>query len=125
MTCAIMACLLKANVSFKKLVAEKLFIVSLCMTCMCMLSYKICVKDVLEALKSLSTFFCENNIRSRRNLRSDIERRSLVINEEFVDCFRQVKEVGNLLTVYTFVAVYSKSCPLIQELLYCKLFCFL
>jgi len=51
------------------------------------------LKDVLEALKSLSSFFDENNIRSRRNLRSDIERRSLVINEEFVECFRQVKEV--------------------------------
>jgi len=53
------------------------------------------VKDVLEALKSLSTFFDENNIRSRRNLRSDIERRSLVINEEFVECFGHVKEVIN------------------------------
>jgi len=57
-----------------------------------------CVKDVLEALKSLSSFFEENNIRSRRNLRSDIERRSLVINEEFVECFRQVKEV--IMTIY-------------------------
>ena len=51
-------------------------------------------QDVLEALKSLSSFFNENNLRSRRNLRSDIERRSLAINEEFVDCFKQVTEVG-------------------------------
>jgi len=61
---------------------------------------------VLEALKSLSGFFSENNIRSRRNLRSDIERRSLVINEEFVDCFQQVKEVIS--------AVSSKSSPVLQ-----------
>ena len=60
-----------------------------------------CFQDVLEALKSLSSFFDENNIRSRRNLRSDIERRSLVINEEFVECFRQVKEV--IATVYFFM----------------------
>jgi len=57
------------------------------------------IQDVLEALKSLSTFFNENNIRSRRNLRSDIERRSLVINEEFVECFKQVKEVIIILPV--------------------------
>lgn len=49
---------------------------------------------MLEALKSLSVFFAENNIRTRRNLRGDIERRSLVINEEFVDAFKVVKEVN-------------------------------
>lgn len=49
---------------------------------------------MLEALKSLSGFFNENNLRSRRNLRGDIERRSLIINENFVDCFKKVKEVS-------------------------------
>ena len=53
---------------------------------------------MLEALKSLSTFFNENNLRSRRNLRSDIERRSLSINEEFVDSFKAVNEVTNSLS---------------------------
>ena len=48
---------------------------------------------MLEALRSLSTFFTDNNLRSRRNLRGDIERRSLAINEEFVDSFKLVKEV--------------------------------
>ena len=48
---------------------------------------------MLEALKSLSTVFVENNLRTRRNLRSDIERRSLTINEEFVQSFQEVKEV--------------------------------
>ena len=50
-------------------------------------------QEMLEALKSLSTIFTENNLRNRRNLRGDIERRSLVINQEFVDSFRVVKEV--------------------------------
>ena len=52
------------------------------------------MQDMLEALKSLSTFFTDNNLRSRRNLRGDIERRSLAINEEFVDSFKLVKEVS-------------------------------
>ncbi|XP_063807975.1 conserved oligomeric Golgi complex subunit 6 isoform X3 [Pseudophryne corroboree] len=47
---------------------------------------------MLEALKALSTFFAENSLRSRRNLRGDIERRSLSINEEFVTIFKNVKE---------------------------------
>ncbi|KAG8452776.1 hypothetical protein GDO86_004535 [Hymenochirus boettgeri] len=49
-------------------------------------------KDMLEALKSLSSFFTENSLRSRRNLRGDIERRSLSINEEFVAIFKNVQE---------------------------------
>ncbi|XP_076760998.1 conserved oligomeric Golgi complex subunit 6 isoform X2 [Xylocopa sonorina] len=48
-------------------------------------------KDTLEALKELSTFFTENTLNSRRNLRSKIERRSLAINEEFLNAFREVK----------------------------------
>ena len=49
---------------------------------------------MLEALKSLSEFFKENNLRSRRNLRGDIEKRSLAINEDFVQSFTAVKEVS-------------------------------
>ncbi|XP_014482333.1 PREDICTED: conserved oligomeric Golgi complex subunit 6 isoform X2 [Dinoponera quadriceps] len=48
-------------------------------------------KDTLEALKELSTFFTENTLNSRRNLRSKIERRSLTINEEFLAAFKEVK----------------------------------
>nr|XP_012220146.1 PREDICTED: conserved oligomeric Golgi complex subunit 6 [Linepithema humile] len=48
-------------------------------------------KDTLEALKELSTFFTENTLNSRRNLRSKIERRSLAINEEFLAAFKEVK----------------------------------
>ncbi len=50
-------------------------------------------KDLLEALRGLSGFFTENSIRSRRNLRSDIEKRSLVLNEEFLEAFRNIKTV--------------------------------
>lgn len=50
---------------------------------------------MLEALKALSTFFSENSLRTRRNLRSDIERRSLAINEDFIDAFQSVKEASN------------------------------
>ncbi|XP_056417957.1 conserved oligomeric Golgi complex subunit 6 [Hyla sarda] len=49
-------------------------------------------KEMLEALRALSSFFTENSLRSRRNLRGDIERRSLSINEEFVAIFKNVKE---------------------------------
>uniref|UniRef100_A0ACB8GDV2 Golgi transport complex subunit 6 n=1 Tax=Sphaerodactylus townsendi TaxID=933632 RepID=A0ACB8GDV2_9SAUR len=49
-------------------------------------------KEMLEALKALSVFFVENSLRTRRNLRGDIEHRSLAINEEFVRIFKQVKE---------------------------------
>ncbi|NP_001083333.1 uncharacterized protein LOC398871 [Xenopus laevis] len=49
-------------------------------------------KDMLEALKALSAFFTENSLRSRRNLRGDIERRSLTINEEFVGIVKKVRE---------------------------------
>lgn len=50
-------------------------------------------QEMLEALKALSAFFVENSLRTRRNLRGDIERRSLAINEEFVSIFKEVKEV--------------------------------
>uniref|UniRef100_A0A3Q3VJS7 Conserved oligomeric Golgi complex subunit 6 n=1 Tax=Mola mola TaxID=94237 RepID=A0A3Q3VJS7_MOLML len=49
-------------------------------------------KEMLEALKALSVFFTENSLRTRRNLRGDIEKRSLAINEEFAQIFKEVKE---------------------------------
>lgn len=52
-----------------------------------------CFQEMLEALKALSVFFTENSLRTRRNLRGDIERRSLAINEEFAQLFKEVKEV--------------------------------
>ncbi|CAG2197586.1 COD2 [Mytilus edulis] len=65
-------------------------------------------KDMLEALKALSTFFNENSLRSRRNLRSDIERRSLAINEDFITTFQAVKE--KLDSVYAEVEGMNTCC---------------
>lgn len=48
-------------------------------------------QQTLEALKQLSTFYTENTLTARRNLRSQIERRSLSINENFLFAFRNVK----------------------------------
>lgn len=63
---------------------------------------------MLEALKTLSGFFPENSIRSRRNLRSEIEKRSLVLNEEFLGAFRNIKEVGFMFTKTFFVDIKNK-----------------
>lgn len=49
-------------------------------------------KDLIESLKYLSTFFNENSVRTRRSLRSTIEKRSLVLNDQFEECFRVVKQ---------------------------------
>ena len=45
------------------------------------LKWDVLGQDTLEALKELSTFFTENSIRTRRNLRGEIEGRSLAINQ--------------------------------------------
>ncbi|XP_074655398.1 conserved oligomeric Golgi complex subunit 6-like isoform X2 [Tubulanus polymorphus] len=65
-------------------------------------------KEMLEALKALSTFFTDNNLRTRRNLRSDIERRSLVINEDFVESFQKVNE--QLDGIYSDVKAMNDCC---------------
>lgn len=48
-------------------------------------------RETLDALTDLSQFYTENTLQSRRNLRSQIERRSLAINENFLAAFREVK----------------------------------
>uniref|UniRef100_A0A4W3K231 Conserved oligomeric Golgi complex subunit 6 n=1 Tax=Callorhinchus milii TaxID=7868 RepID=A0A4W3K231_CALMI len=65
-------------------------------------------QDMLEALKALSVFFTENSLRTRRNLRGDIERRSLSINEDFVRVFKDVKE--ELESVHEDVQAMSVCC---------------
>jgi conserved oligomeric Golgi complex subunit 6 len=47
---------------------------------------------LVDSLRSLSTFFPENNIRTRRNLRSEIEKKSLLLNEQFLNAFKVVKD---------------------------------
>ena len=42
-------------------------------------------RDTIESLKVLSEFLPANTLHARRNLRSDIERRGLLLSEEFRD----------------------------------------
>ncbi|XP_061916872.1 conserved oligomeric Golgi complex subunit 6 [Entelurus aequoreus] len=65
-------------------------------------------KEMLEALTALSVFFTENSLRTRRNLRGDIERRSLAINEDFARIFKDVKE--ELESVHEDVQAMSTCC---------------
>lgn len=46
----------------------------------------------MDALSNLSNFFVENTLQNRRNLRSEIERRTVGINESFLQAFREVKK---------------------------------
>jgi len=69
-------------------------------------------KDTVDALKELSSFFTENNLKSRRNLRGEIERRNLQINHDFLDAFRSVKE--SLDSLHGNVVAMSVSCKEMQ-----------
>ena len=42
-------------------------------------------RETIDALRVLSEFLPANTLQSRRNLRSDIERRGLILSEEFRD----------------------------------------
>lgn len=68
-------------------------------------------QDTIEALRELSTFYTENSLQARRNLRSQIEKRSLDINENFLASFKEVKQSFN--NVYDDIAEMNKS---IQEM---------
>lgn len=65
-------------------------------------------RETLEALRSLSEFFTENNIRTRRRLRGDLEKRSLAINEEFVQSFSDLKASMSALSAD--IAAMSATC---------------
>lgn len=49
-------------------------------------------QDTIEALRELSTFYTENTLQARRNLRSQIEKRNLDINQDFLASFKEVKD---------------------------------
>lgn len=55
------------------------------------------IQETLEALSDLSTYFGENTLQSRRNLRSQIEKRSLTINQKFLSAFGDVKNSLDVL----------------------------
>jgi hypothetical protein len=63
-------------------------------------------KETLEALCDLSTFFTENTLKSRRNLRSQIEKRSLAINE-VITVF--------LILIFNYSEKYSKIFSIILQ----------
>ncbi|XP_050693189.1 conserved oligomeric Golgi complex subunit 6-like [Eriocheir sinensis] len=65
-------------------------------------------KDTVDALKELSTFFKDNTLRSRRNLRGEIEKRSVGISEEFVAALRDVKEAVD--DIYKEVSSMNEVC---------------
>ena len=68
--------------------------------------------DTMDALKELSTFFTENNLKNRRNLRGEIERRNLQINHDFLAAFETVKLT--LDSLHSNVVGMSKSCTNMQ-----------
>jgi len=70
-------------------------------------------KDTVDALKELSSFFTENNMKTRRNLRGEIERRNLQINQDFLDAFRSVKD--GVESLHSNVTAMSDSCKEMQE----------
>ena len=49
-------------------------------------------REMLEALEVLSDCLEKNTLQARRNLRSDLERRSLSLNEDFLHCVEQLVE---------------------------------
>lgn len=49
-------------------------------------------RDTLEALEVLSDCLDKNTLQARRNLRSDLEKRSLALNEEFLRCVERLVE---------------------------------
>ncbi len=56
------------------------------------------LQDTLTALKNVSELAVENNLTTRRNLRANIEKQSLQINEQFIGAFQ---EAFTHLTVLT------------------------
>ena len=49
-------------------------------------------KETLDALKVLSDCLDKNTLQARRNLRSDLEKRSLSLNEDFLHCVQELVE---------------------------------
>ena len=48
--------------------------------------------DVVKALNGMEGFFADNTHKARRNLRGDLERRGLEINDEFITAFKEVND---------------------------------
>ncbi|XP_057652792.1 conserved oligomeric Golgi complex subunit 6 [Diorhabda carinulata] len=70
-------------------------------------------EETINAFKQLSMFYTENSLKARRNLRSQIEKRSLDINKQFLASFLEVKNAFDC--IYNDIADMSKS---IQDMEY-------
>ncbi|KAA0194265.1 hypothetical protein HAZT_HAZT008694 [Hyalella azteca] len=62
----------------------------------------------VEALSELSLFFPENSMKARRNLRGQIEQRSVSINQEFVAALKLVKDAVD--AIYDDVKIINSQC---------------
>lgn len=60
-------------------------------------------QEFLTALQNLSTFYGKNSLAARRNLRGQIEKRGLEINEEFLNVFLQVQKVDLHLQHFPYI----------------------
>jgi hypothetical protein len=50
-------------------------------------------EDFVKSLRDLSSFYAKNSIVNRRNLRGEIERRGLEVNQEFLQLIQGVQKV--------------------------------
>ena len=70
-------------------------------------------RDTLEALEVLSGFLEKNTLQVRRNLRSDLEKRSLGLNESFLQCVGKL--VGEVKGLQEETAAMKSCCDDMQE----------
>lgn len=65
-------------------------------------------EDVLDALDGLDAIFEDNSLKARRNLRGDLERHGLAINEQFIDAFKDVQ--ARLKLIQSDISTMSTCC---------------
>lgn len=84
------------------------------------LEERIDTPDLIATLKHLSSFYGENTLENRRNLRNVLEKRGQSLNNEFVSSFEEIVE--SFEKVSNSVDALSKECQYIESILNeCKL----
>lgn len=73
-------------------------------------------KEILEGLQELSLFFKENTLKNRRNLRSQIEKRSLSINQVYWICYFFLSLFNIYFKIHHFKTRYSLQILIIWQL---------
>ena len=58
---------------------------------------------MISSLEALSGFYDENTLKARRNLRGDVEKRSMCINKQFLEAYTLVDQVFSL---YVFLHIF-------------------